>query len=166
MFWLESVFDDVRYGLRAMRRTPLITAVAVLSLALGIGANTAIFTVLDALLLRLLPVKNPREIVLLDGDFSFPVFERFRRSSVQVFGFSFVDGLTTIVRGNADYTRGEAVSGNYYTALGVKPIMGRALADDDDRESAVPVCVVNHRFSETASRRECTIDARARPCGT
>ncbi|HLW77457.1 MAG TPA: ABC transporter permease, partial [Bryobacteraceae bacterium] len=118
--WLESVFHDLRYALRAMRRTPLVTAVAVLSIALGIGANTAIFSVLDALLLRSLPVKDPRHVVVLSWSapprvamsmmrslatyrdvsasldsstsFSYPVFEKFRAASKTASQlFAFVD---------------------------------------------------------------------------
>jgi predicted permease len=117
---LESVVQDVRYGFRMMRRTPVFTAVAVLSLALGIGANTAIFSVLDAVLLKSLPVKDPRQIVTLSWvapntismklmrnlstfssdaasgtdsstSFSYPVFERFRRASSVSQLLGFVD---------------------------------------------------------------------------
>jgi predicted permease len=167
MGWLESIFQDLRYGLRAMRRTPLVTAVAVLSLALGIGANTAIFSVLDGFLLRLLPVKNPREIVLLswspknsvnraepDHSFSFPMFERFRHSPVGVAGFSFIDNFSLVARGHAEFARGEAVSGNYHSVLGIAPVIGRALTDDDDRDSAAPVCVISYHAWETRFGRD------------
>jgi predicted permease len=164
MVWLESMFQDLRYALRMMRRTPLVTTVAVLSLALGIGANTAIFSVLDGFLLKLLPVKNPREIVLLSwlpqkspasatdraepDNFSFPMFERFRRSSAVsgAAGFAFVDRFNVIAGGRAEFALSEAVSGNYHAVLGVAPVIGRAFTDDDDRESAEPVCVISHRF--------------------
>ncbi len=111
MIWLESIFIDLRYALRMMRRAPLVTSVAVLSLALGIGANTAIFTVLDALLLKLLPVKDPRQIVMLywtakdqvrpDDSFSFPMFEIFRQHS-GVVGFTDIDDRTIVAGGHAD----------------------------------------------------------------
>jgi predicted permease len=146
-----------------------VTAVAVLSLTLGIGANTAIFTVFDALLLRSLAVKNPRQIVMLtwlatnsasrpqhDGDFSFPMFEQFRHSSAlsDVIGFTWIQGLRVIAGGPADYADGEAVSGNYHAVLGVAPVVGRALVDDDDRESAAPVCVISYRFWESRFGRD------------
>jgi putative ABC transport system permease protein len=161
MVWLGSMVSDVRYALRMMRRAPLVTAVAVLSLALGIGANTAIFSVLDALLLKLLPVKDPRQIVMLswlakksdrtrpDDSFSFPMFERFRRHSPAVsgvIGFSDIDGFSLNVGGHAEIARGEVVSGNYYAVLGVTPVIGRALTEDDDRESAAPACVISYRY--------------------
>ena len=161
MVFLESVLQDVRFSFRAMRRTPLATSVAVLSLALGIGANVAIFTVFDALLLKDLPVRDPRQIMILSWSaeqssnraedtesFSFPMFEEFRRhSSARVIGFTgMIDGLRAIARGHADFTRGQAVSGNYYVVLGVVPVMGRLLAEGDDREDASPVCVLGYRF--------------------
>ncbi len=170
MVWLESIFQDLRYAFRMMRRTPLVTAVAVLSLALGIGANTAIFSVLDGFLLRLLPVKNPREIVLLswlakdsgnriapDDGFSVPMLERFRHLSGAVSGvagFAFVDNLSLIAGGRAEYARGEAVSGNYHAVLGIAPVIGRAFTDDDDSESAAPVCVISYRFWESRFGRD------------
>lgn len=108
MAWFESVLDDLRYAIRMMRRAPLVTVIAVLSLALGIGANTAIFSVLDALLLKLLPVKDPRQIVMLswsaknqtrpDESFSFPMFERFRRHSSAVCD---IDGFRLNAGGHA-----------------------------------------------------------------
>jgi hypothetical protein len=160
MVFIESVLQDLRFSFRAMRRTPLATSVAVLSLALGIGANVAIFTVFDALLLKDLPVRDPRQIVVLSWlakqtpnraesteDFSFPMFEQFRhRSSVGVIGFNRIDEIRVIARGNADFVRLEAVSGNYHVVLGVVPVIGRLLADGDDRESASPVCVLGYRF--------------------
>src|SRR5579864_9736628 len=101
MVFLESVFSDLRYSLRIMRKSPLMTAVAVLSLALGIGANTAIFSVLDALLLKLLPVKDPRQIVMLswsaknqsqpNDQFSVLMLERLHRALSGVIGFTDIE---------------------------------------------------------------------------
>jgi predicted permease len=166
MIWLESIFNDLRYALRMMRRAPLVTSIAALSLALGIGANTAIFTVLDALLLKLLPVKDPRQIVMLywtakdqvrpDDSFSFPMFERFRQHS-GVIGFTDIDDRTVVAGGHADSGRGEVVSGNYYAVLGVAPILGRALTEEDDRDSAEPVCVISYRYWESRFGRDPSI---------
>jgi len=161
MVLLDSIFQDIPYGLRAMRKAPLVTAVAVLSLALGIGANTAIFSVVDGFLLRMLPVKDPRQVVLLraepGGGFSFPMLERFRHLSPTVSGvagFAFIDNFSLIAEGHAEYARGEAVSGNYHAVLGVAPVIRRAFTDDDDRESAVPVCVISYRYWESRFGRD------------
>ncbi len=166
MVFLESVFNDLRYSLRIMRKSPLMTAVAVLSLALGIGANTAIFSVLDALLLKLLPVKNPRQIMMLswtaknqtrpEDSFSFPMFERFQQS-LGVIGFSDIDGFSLKVGSLAEIARGEVVSGNYYAVLGVTPVIGRTLTEDDDRESAAPACVISYRYWESRFGRDPSI---------
>ncbi len=141
-----------------MRKAPLVSAVAILSLTLGIGANVAIFTVIDSLLLRSLPVKDPNQIVLLswvakasnqsDWGFSFPMFEQFRRKAA-VIGFSSVEDFRVIAGGRAELARGEAVTGNYHALLGVKAIAGRVLAEEDDRDSSVPVCVLGYRFWQT-----------------
>ncbi len=178
MVWLESIFQDIRYSLRAMRKTPLVTAIAILSLALGIGANTAIFSVLDALLLRSLPVKDPRRVFVLSwsappsvsmkmmrnlqsyrhdsasGDdsstaFSYPVFERFSHVSTtasQLFAFIDLEHAGIVADGRAELATGELVSGDYYSTLGLAPAIGRFFNDDDDRESAEPVCVITYRY--------------------
>jgi predicted permease len=173
MVCVESFFSDLRYALRMMRRAPLVTAIAVLSLALGIGANTAIFSVLDALLLKLLPVKDPRQIVMLswlpknmlakksdrarpDDSFSFPTLERLRQR-FSVAGFSEIDERNMIVGGHAEIARGEVVSGNYYAVLGVTPAAGRLLTDDDDHESAAPACVISYRYWESRFGRDPSI---------
>jgi macrolide transport system ATP-binding/permease protein len=177
MVWLESVFQDFRFGLRTLRKTPLLSGIAVLSLALGIGANTAIFTVLDALLLRSLPVKDPRHVVVLSWtappriamtmmrnlstyrnisagldsstSFSYPAFERFRSSSKttsQMFAFVDLENAGIAADGRAELAPGELVSGNYYSVLGIAPVVGRALTNDDDRETAEPVCTISYRY--------------------
>jgi predicted permease len=156
MRFVESLLQDLRFSFRTMRKAPLVSAVAVLSLTLGIGANVAIFTVIDALLLRSLPVKNPNQIVILswlaknssnqsDWTFSIPMFEQLRRR-VPVTGFSYFDGFRVIAGGRAEYARGEAVSGNYHALLGIKPAAGRLLVEEDDRDSSAPVCVLGNRF--------------------
>ena len=73
--WLETIWQDVKYGSRMLWHSPAFTAVAVLSLALGIGANTAIFSVMDAVLLKMLPVKNPEELVRINTNVSFPAYQ-------------------------------------------------------------------------------------------
>src|SRR6266852_7814307 len=135
------LLDDLRYALRNLRRTPVFATVAILSLALGIGANTAIFSLLDQVLLRLLPVKNPAELVRLypgpgpfSGSFrcnrdclSFPTYRDLRDRN-QVFsgvlarwplGLSFTDGDRT------ERVAGELVPGNYFDVLGVSAALGR-----------------------------------------
>jgi predicted permease len=142
----------------------MVTSVAVLSLALGIGANVAIFIVFDALLLRSLPVRDPGEIVTIStfaktassragfGDnVSFPMYEQFRlHSSVGIIGIGGeIDTLRVMAHGSADFARAEAVSGNYHSVLGVAPAVGRLLAETDDSGSAAPVCVLGYRYWQT-----------------
>jgi predicted permease len=164
MVWLESIFQDLRYALRMMRKTTLVTGVAVLSLALGIGANTAIFTVLDAILLRSLPVKDPDQVVVLSwadpksssqlhpslrASFSFPAFEEFRRRAStlsDVFALVDLENVSVAAEGRAEIANGQLVSGNYYSALGISPVIGRPITIDDDRESAQPVCTISYRY--------------------
>ncbi len=172
--WWERLLQDIRYGLRFMRRGPGFTAVAVLTLALGIGANTAIFSVVDAVLLRNLPVKEPDQLVLfrsIGGEefdigghngrisrdssgriiwssFPYQTYTRFREQQSalsEVFAFGTLT-LNVNAFGQADVASGQAVSGNYYTALGVPAVVGRTLTDDDDRAAAPPVAVITHRY--------------------
>ena len=164
---LEATLTDLRYGLRLLARTPGFTAVAVLSLALGIGANTAIFTLIDAVLLRTLPVKNPQELVSLniaepserrfsrwtDGNsdtaFPYTAFLQMRaRNQVlsSLFAFKSLGRLNAQVNGAAELTRGQLVTSDYFRALGVRLILGRDFAEDDDRTGAEPVAIISYSY--------------------
>lgn len=171
----ENMFQDLRYGMRLLGQTPILTAVAVLSLALGIGANTAIFTLIDAALLRKLPVKNPDELVLLrwkggrkvpfkslmggidmregqstSTSFSYPLFEQFRdRNEVfsDVFAFAELYQLSANVDGISEVIGGQIVSGGYYSGLGTQTVYGRPISPDDDRaDGAQPVAVISYSY--------------------
>src|SRR5688572_28110865 len=128
--------NDLKFAVRQLFKTPAFTMAAVVTLALGIGANTAIFSVLDAVLLRMLPVKNPEELVVLThagGDrsgngFPYPVFERLRngnQSFSELFAFSTWPEVTLAVNGPDEPLPGGVllVSGNYYSGLGVTPML-------------------------------------------
>jgi predicted permease len=160
---LEATLADLRYGLRLLARTPGFTAVAVLSLALGIGANTAIFTLIDAVLLRTLPVKNPERLVSLriaeplstwtDGNsetaFSYPAFQQMRaRNQVlsELFAFRSLGRLNAQVNGAAELARGQLVTPDYFRSLGVRLILGRDFAEDDDRAGAPPVAIIGYTY--------------------
>jgi predicted permease len=147
--WLDTLARDLRYALRSFARNPAFTAVALLTMALGIGANTAIFRLVDAVLLRSLPVERPAELLSVRGNFSYWRFEQLRdRNEV----FSGMVG-TRIVRdvnmalGNQPIGTGGAalVTGNYFSVLGVRPVLGRPILPDDDRAAgAGPVAVISH----------------------
>jgi len=159
-----NLTSDVRFALRSLAKAPVFSAVAVLSLALGIGANTAIFTLIDQLMLRLLPVKSPTELVMLDsqgnhfGDsrgansFSYPMYRDFRDRS-QVFSgvlCRVAAPVSMSFHGQTERVSGELVSGTYFNVLGVGAAVGRTIAPDDD--AAVlgrPVVVLSHRYWQT-----------------
>jgi predicted permease len=172
---MHTLWQDIRYGLQMMRKNPGFTAIAVLTLALGVGANTALFSVVDAVLLKKLPVKDPDSLVLftstsskefspggytgssgrdpvtglpLRTSFLYPSFQRFREQQnvlSDVFAFGSV-GLNVNVDGQSDVAEGQAVSGNYYAALGVPAFLGRTINDSDDDKAARPVAVLTHRY--------------------
>jgi predicted permease len=152
------MLNDVRYAVRMLLKTPGFTAVAVFTLALGIGANTAIFSLIDTVLLKMLPVKNPEQLVLLhtvdaqgnsSSIFSYPLYQRLRDHN-DVFSGIFVASsprLSLSMEGQASPVIGELVSGNYFSVLEVHPILGRALTIEDDRiPGAHPVAVISHIF--------------------
>lgn len=156
---LETLLQDLRFGLRMLRNNPGFTFIAALSLALGIGANTAIFSLLDALLLRPLPVKQPEQLVVvatsaagLNGPiffFPYPIFRELReRSSVFAGMFTYVAmPMSMSEGGQAERVVGELVSGDFFTALGVGPHLGRVLSDADDQTpGASPVAVISYQF--------------------
>src|SRR5919206_963616 len=171
---METLLQDIRYGARMLGKSPVFTLVAVMTLALGIGANTALFSVVDAVLLKMLPVKEPERLVLfrwtsgpnfspgshhgnvtrdesgrlVKSSFAYQTYARFREQPgplSDVFAFGDMP-LDVSADGRADVADGQAVSGNYYAALGVPALVGRAITDEDDRAAAPPVAVLSYRY--------------------
>ena len=158
---MSTFARDVRYALRVLRRAPLFTAVAILSLTLGIGANAAIFTLINQLILQRLPVRHPEELVLLTARgkhygsnngpnaLSYPMYQDFREKN-QVFSGMFArHGSTFSVssEGRTELAAGEFVSGNYFPVLGVGAALGRVFtASDDLIQGANPVAVLSYRY--------------------
>ncbi|MBZ5619731.1 MAG: ABC transporter permease [Acidobacteriia bacterium] len=152
---LETLLQDARYALRTMRRSPAFTSVAVLSLALGIGANTAIFSLINTLMLRMLPVREPDQLVeflnQFPGDpflntFSWQSYEHFRDHNHVFSGITGDAQARFHVLGGGlepETVDGECVVGNFFQMLGVKPAIGRLIGPGDDRmgdtDSAVAV---------------------------
>ncbi len=161
---LDTAFRDFKYSLRTLGRTPGFTVIAILTLALGIGANTAIFTLLDQILLRLLPVKNPQELVLLTmrghhygsnwggNAISHPMFRDFRAHN-DVFSdmfcrFPFSASVT--FGGQSERVDMVLVSGTYFSTLGLSPYLGRVFTQEDDRlPDAHPYIVLNYAYWKT-----------------
>jgi predicted permease len=147
--WLDTLARDLRYALRSFARHPVFTIVALLTLALGIGANTAIFRLVDTVLLRALPVNNPEELSAIRGSFSYWRFEQLRdRNEVfsGLIGARIVQDVN-VAAGNQPLGTAsvELVSGNYFALLGVTPSLGRPITPDDDRAAgAGTVAVISH----------------------
>ena len=172
---MQTLLQDLRYGVRMLLKQKSVTVIAVLSLALGIGANTALFSIVDAMLLKMLPVKEPERLVLFRSmaprefsvgsyngnsntdpvtgqrrmtSFPYQSYQRMREQDSalsDLFAFGGV-GLNVSADGQADVASGQAVSGNYYTGLGVQALLGRVLTDDDDKASANAVAVISYRY--------------------
>src|SRR5262245_44086167 len=163
--FLDGAWRDLTYALRTLSLTPGFTAVALLSLALGVGANTAIFQLLDAVRLRTLPVDDPSQLVdvrINDGDrgrtgrftgrnpfHTYPLFEQIRNRQ-QAFSGLAAFGSTTFnlaTSGEAHYARGLWVNGDFFNALGLHPMVGRLLTPADDVPGcAAPSAVVSYGF--------------------
>jgi len=159
----DDVFQDLRYGVRMLLKHKGFTAVAALSLSLGIGANTAIFSLIDALLLKSLPVKDPHQLVVFsvvrqggnDVTFSYPMCERFNQANHSFAGIVASNGGDKMrmsvaepgAGGQLESVQAEQVSGNYFFALGVNAVAGRTLTEEDDRASDPhPVAVISYDF--------------------
>ena len=176
--WLEHLIQDVNYGVRAMLRSPGVTIVALLSLALGIGANTAIFSLMDAVMLRSLPVKEPGRLVLF-GDasdccisdyfpnqilYSYPFYRDMQKKN-QVFSdvaaaFSMMNRVHGSVEGRTEVEpmNVQLVSGTYFSTLGVPALAGRMLVDEDDRlQDGDPVAVVSYRWWTRSLARDSSV---------
>ena len=161
---MTHVLSDLRYAWRSLRKTPVVTAVAVLSIALGIGANTAVFTLVDQVLLRLLPVRQPEQLVVVtaqgtqygngwgDGnELSYPRYADLRDHN-QVFagmlcrlGYAF----HVTFGGATERVQGELVSGTYFPVLGVGPHLGRTFSPDEDKiPNGHPLAMLSHALLE------------------
>ncbi|HXJ93217.1 MAG TPA: ABC transporter permease [Terriglobia bacterium] len=180
---MNTLIQDLRYGLRVLAKGPGFTAVAVITLALGIGASTAIFSLIDAVMFRSLPVRDPSRLVVLSwtahkeprrnetssfgdcgryegGDqnpsgcsFPEPYYELVRAEKDVFSGATAIAGPAHLVltgNGTARMARGELVSGDYFSTLGVGAVLGRALGPDDDTLSAAPAIVLSYAFWQTA----------------
>ena len=168
---MRDLPGNVRYALRQFRSAPVFVAAAVLTLALGIGGTTAIFTLIDAVMLRSLPVGDPGRLYRVgEGDeccveggpqdrwgfFSYPLFERLKAATPEfeeVTAFQAGRGRLSVRREGVESAarplRSEYVTGSYFSTLGVRAFGGRVFTPDDDRASAAPVAVLSHRVWQT-----------------
>jgi len=154
--WEDEMIQDLRFGARMLLKKPAFTIIAVLSLALGTGANTAIFSFINALLLRPLPIEQPNELVSLNNaearqafpNFSYPNYKDFRdRNDVfsGLIGYRFTP-LSMSHDGINERVWGYEVTGNYFDVLGVNTILGRTISLDDDRVAgASPIAVMSYK---------------------
>src|ERR1035438_2227733 len=153
---IEILLQDLRHAFRLLHKSPVFTATAVLSLAIGIGMNTSIFSLLDAVLLRNLPVCAPEELVLIAEQSA--THQSFSFSTPQFRALAENDTLTglsafrpwrfkTAAHGEAQFVNGQLVSGNWFSIVGVNPILGRALTEQDDRNAGGnPVAVLHFHY--------------------
>jgi putative ABC transport system permease protein len=147
----DSLWGDLRTVVRGLRKSPGFTFIAVLTLALGIGANTALFSIFNSLLLRTLPVRDPGSLVILrDGSWTFPIWEAIDRHRDALFDGAFAfagDRFDTSQGGEASLVNGAYVSGNIFSVLGVTATRGRMLAAADDAPGAMnAVAVISYRL--------------------
>ncbi len=172
---MTTIWNDIKYGLRMLCKSPGFTAVAVISLGLGIGAGTAIFSLLNAVILRSLPVRHPHELRVVNwmgyntslwnytgsgmgkghggarvaGSFPYATYRDFRDRGggfTEVFAFSQLFGCTALTPAGATPSDGLMVSGNFFAGYGAEALIGRTLLPDDDRPGAVPAAVITYRW--------------------
>lgn len=178
--FLESLGQDLRYGFRMLVKSPVFTAVIIATLALGIGANTAIFTLVNAVMLRSIPVRDPQRLVVAQwsarkearnygtssfGDctnnregtsgcvVSYPMFKEIQKQKSvldDVMGFAGPYDMDLSGNGAATIAQGQLVSGSYFQTLGVLPALGRTLLPDDEKPGAPPVAVLDYGYWQRA----------------
>ncbi len=162
---MDTLLQDIRFGLRQLRRTPIFAAVALLTLAIGIGANTAVFSVMNAVMLRMLPVRNPEQLVYLhitrtppnssqtgfsDTSLSEPVFQQLRNQKDvfdELIGYVPLSTTKTVIRmgQEPEEALADMVSGNFFTWLGVSAARGRVLSMDDET-GHTQAAVLSYRY--------------------
>src|SRR5215475_945083 len=181
---METLLKDIRYGFRSLRKRPGFAAVAIITLALGIGANTAIFTLVNAVMLKSLPVTRPEELVLFTkGDIGegttagdpivgeWQLYSNFAYQYQREHNSSFQDilalrsgqsRLSVSFPGDAAAQRaqGQLVSGNYFSVLGVSAMLGRVLTPDDDKPNASPAAVISNRYWQETLNRDGAVVGR------
>jgi predicted permease len=162
--WLDSLLRDLRFGGRSLRHSPGMAIIAVLTLALGVGANTAVFSVMNAVVLRSLPVPNPDRLVYLQttqpprgtgtidshDTFSYAVFDTLRKQNgglASLMAYGSLSTLKVAVRyeGQPEEAEGDLVSGNFFSGLGVQIIRGRGFTDEDEARHA-PIAVISYNY--------------------
>lgn len=157
--WFADLLQDVRYGLRMLRKNPGFTAVCILTLALGIGANTAIFSLIDTVILEMLPVQKPEELMVLgirspkstsepDQEVTNPIWEQIRDQQDFFSGiFAWSQARFDLAQGGESHlVNGLEISGNYFNTLGVRPASGRLFMDGDDRRGCSGSVVLGYGF--------------------
>src|SRR5262245_19645145 len=158
---MHALQRDFKHAIRRLRRSPGFALIVVLTLGLGVGANAAIFSLMDQVLIRPLPVRQPSELVLLDGPgafqgrtfnemtFSYPMYKDFRDRNEVFSGVlaRFPTQMTVVWKGQPERVDGELISGNYFEILGVTPAVGRVFNAADDRTpGAHPVAILSHGY--------------------
>jgi predicted permease len=152
-----TFFQDLRFGLLMLVKSPGFTAMAVLSLALGIGANVAIFTLLDAVLLKQLPVNQPQQLFFVQfgeagfkptSNVSVTAYEQLRKQETiaDACFFSYVTRVNVSLGDSSEVVEGQLVSGSFFNTLGLRPLAGRTLVDTDDTPSAANAAVISYRY--------------------
>ncbi len=161
----DRLLADLRYTFRTLRKSPGFTAVVVLSLALGIGANTAIFTLIDRLILNSLPVTSPEELVILadpakpdniGATFSYQAYGDLQDGNQVLAGLAvrLRDSYGIGERGAPEAEKCDLVSGNYFSVLGVQPALGRTFTPEEDRLAGSRVAVLSDRYWERNYHRD------------
>jgi len=153
--WLEQLSQDLRYGMRSLLKAPAFTAAAALTIALGVGANTAVFSLFDAVLLQSLPVQDPKGLVFLEtagsagtsGPPPYPCFARLRAETGSFAGMAaFASDESRIeIDDKPEQVMGQVASGNYFELLGVRPALGRLMVENDESLSP-PIVVISDRY--------------------
>ena len=160
--WIDSLLRDLRFGLRSLRQSPGVAITAILTLALGVGANTAVFSVMNAVLLRLLPVADPARLVYLrttqppnstgtidsNETISYAVFDTLRKQNrglVPVMAYGSLSTVAVRYDGQPEQAEGDIVSGDFFSGLGVKIIRGRGFTLEDETQHA-PIAVISYNY--------------------
>lgn len=184
------MFQDLRFGVRMLGKNWSFTLIAVLTLALGIGANTALFSIVDAMLLKLLPVKEPERLVLFQSvsnknfsygsysgsnwedpatgltvasSFPYQSYQRMRDQKASAVSELFAFGgvgLNLLADGQAEVVVGQLVTGNYHLGVGIQPLLGRLFVDSDDQAAAAPVAVLSYRYWQKRFGNDASIIGR------